>query len=178
MNERRKKPLKVSIELNNRKKLLNQELKRYIRLLIKHGSPEKLILFGTLAQGELHEWSDIDLVVVEETDLPFYQRLRKIRELIQPQVGLDIVVYTPEEFDQLKRIALSLEKKSLLKERLFMSKAHNRWLVFAQQDLQMAELAYQEGIYNQVCFHSQQCIEKCLKGILANQEKHHLEPIL
>jgi hypothetical protein len=41
-------------------------------------------------------------VVVEETDLPFYQRLRKIRELIQPQVGLDIVVYTPEEFDQLQ----------------------------------------------------------------------------
>jgi len=73
MNERRKKPLKVSTELNNRKKLLNQELKRYIRLLTKHGSPEKLILFGTLAQGELHEWSDIDLVVVEETDLPFYQ---------------------------------------------------------------------------------------------------------
>ena len=97
-----KKPLKVSTELNNRKKLLNQELKRYIRLLTKHGSPEKLILFGTLARGELHEWSDIDLVVVEETDLPFYQRLRKIRELIQPQVGLDIVVYTPEEFDQLQ----------------------------------------------------------------------------
>ena len=102
MNERRKKPLKVSTELNNRKKLLNQELKRYIRLLTKHGSPEKLILFGTLAQGELHEWSDIDLVVVEKSNLPFYQRLRKIRELIQPQVGLDIVVYTPEEFDQLQ----------------------------------------------------------------------------
>jgi len=102
MNEKRKKPLKVSTEFNNRKKLLNRELKRYIRLLTKHGSPEKLILFGTLARGELHEWSDIDLVVVEETDLPFYQRLRKIRELIQPQVGLDIVVYTPEEFDQLQ----------------------------------------------------------------------------
>ena len=102
MNKRRKKPFKVSTEINNRKKLLNQELKRYIRLLTKHGSPEKLILFGTLAQGELHEWSDIDLVVVEKSNLPFYQRLRKIRELIQPQVGLDIVVYTPEEFDQLQ----------------------------------------------------------------------------
>jgi hypothetical protein len=41
-------------------------------------------------------------VVVEKSNLPFYQRLRKIRELIQPQVGLDIVVYTPEEFDQLQ----------------------------------------------------------------------------
>ena len=52
-----------------------------------------------------------------------------------------------------------------------MNKASNRWFIFAQQDLQMAELAYQEGIYNQVCFHNQQCIEKCLKGILANQGK-------
>jgi HEPN domain-containing protein len=24
-----------------------------------------------------------------------------------------------------------------------------------------------EDIYNQVCFHSQQCVEKCLKGLLA-----------
>jgi len=35
----------------------------------------------------------------------------------------------------------------------------------------MAELALKEGIYNQVCFHSQQCVEKCLKGLLANQGK-------
>jgi len=47
----------------------------------------------------------------------------------------------------------------------------DRWLGFAQQDLQMAELALKEGIYNQVCFHSQQCVEKCLKGLLANQGK-------
>ena len=52
-----------------------------------------------------------------------------------------------------------------------MNTAGERWMGFAQQDLQMAELALNEGIYNQVCFHSQQCIEKCLKGLLANQEK-------
>lgn len=44
----------------------------------------------------------------------------------------------------------------------------DRWLEFARQDLQMAELALKEGIYNQVCFHSQQCVEKCVKGLLAN----------
>lgn len=52
-----------------------------------------------------------------------------------------------------------------------MSVAGDRWMGFAQQDLQMAELALREGIYNQVCFHSQQCIEKCLKGMLADQGK-------
>jgi HEPN domain-containing protein len=35
-----------------------------------------------------------------------------------------------------------------------MNTAGDRWLEFARQDLQMAELAFHEGIYNQVCFHS------------------------
>jgi HEPN domain-containing protein len=52
-----------------------------------------------------------------------------------------------------------------------MNAAGERWLEFSRQDLQMAELAFKEGIYNQVCFHCQQCVEKCLKGILANQGK-------
>ena len=52
-----------------------------------------------------------------------------------------------------------------------MNTAGDRWLEFARQDLQMAELAFHEGIYNQVCFHSHQCIEKCLKAELANMNK-------
>jgi predicted nucleotidyltransferase len=86
---------------SERKKLLDQELARYVRLLTEHGNPEKVILFGTLAKGWVHEWSDIDLVVVEQTHLPFFQRLRKVRKLLQPKVGMDIMVYTPEEFTRL-----------------------------------------------------------------------------
>ncbi len=85
-----------------RKKLLDRELAHYVRLLKEHGAPEKVILFGTLAGGgQVHEWSDIDLVVVEKTGLPFFQRLRKVRKLLRPKVGIDVMVYTPEEFDQL-----------------------------------------------------------------------------
>ena len=84
-----------------RKKLLNQELARYVRLLMKHGAPKKVILFGTLARGQVHEWSDIDLIVIENTPLPFFQRLRKVRKLLRPKVGIDVMVYTPEEFDQM-----------------------------------------------------------------------------
>ena len=36
----------------------------------------------------------------------------------------------------------------------------DRWLEFARQDLRIAELAMHEGLYNQVCFHSEQCVEK------------------
>jgi uncharacterized protein len=85
-----------------RKKLLNRELARYVRVLKEHGAPEKVILFGTLAEGgQVHEWSDIDIVVIEKTSLPFFERLRKVRKLLRPKVGTDIMVYTPEEFDRL-----------------------------------------------------------------------------
>ena len=46
-----------------------------------------------------------------------------------------------------------------------------RWLQFAREDLRMAELAMQAGIYNQVCFHAQQCAEKAVKGVLADQRQ-------
>jgi len=42
----------------------------------------------------------------------------------------------------------------------------NTWFEFAKQDLQMAKLALGESIYNQVCFHSQQAVEKLIKGVI------------
>jgi len=50
-------------------------------------------------------------------------------------------------------------------------KESERWLLFAHQDLRMAEMAMEEGLYNQVCFHAQQCAEKAIKGLLAHQQK-------
>ena len=50
-----------------------------------------------------------------------------------------------------------------------MSELAERWLTFAREDLRMAELAFAEGIYNQVCFHTQQCVEKAIKGYLEQQ---------
>jgi len=35
----------------------------------------------------------------------------------------------------------------------------------------MAELAMNESIYNQVCFHSLQCVEKCIKGLMTDLGK-------
>ncbi len=43
----------------------------------------------------------------------------------------------------------------------------NRWHAFAHDDLRMAKLALDEGLFNQVCFHAQQATEKILKGMIA-----------
>ena len=50
-----------------------------------------------------------------------------------------------------------------------MNEAVEHWIAFAHEDLRMAELALAEGIFNQVCFHAQQCAEKAIKGWLAYQ---------
>lgn len=43
------------------------------------------------------------------------------------------------------------------------------WLSFAAEDLKMAELTFKEGIYNQVCFHAEQCAEKNLKAMILSK---------
>jgi HEPN domain-containing protein len=52
-----------------------------------------------------------------------------------------------------------------------MNDLRESWLAFAREDLRMAELALAETIYNQTCFHAQQCAEKSIKGLLLVQGK-------
>jgi len=40
------------------------------------------------------------------------------------------------------------------------------WLGFAREDLLVAQWALSAEIYNQACFHAQQCVEKVLKAWL------------
>lgn len=44
-------------------------------IIIKKYKPEKIILFGSLATGKVHEWSDIDLAIIKETPLNYFERL-------------------------------------------------------------------------------------------------------
>jgi len=80
---------------------LEQELHRMTEILIREYQPEKLILFGSAAQGEIHEWSDLDLVVIKRTDKPLLERIEEVLRLARPKVGLDVLVYTPEEMEDL-----------------------------------------------------------------------------
>lgn len=87
----------------NRRRVLQRELDRWLPLLIEHLKPEQILLFGSLVDKRLGEWSDIDLVVIHQTQLPFYQRIKQVLKLIRPKVGVDLLIYTPEEFSSLSR---------------------------------------------------------------------------
>jgi len=87
--------------VQERRALLERELNRWLPLLIAHEQPYKIILFGSYCAGQVSEWSDLDLVIIKETNAPFLDRTRQVLELLKPQVGLDVLVYTPKEFEQL-----------------------------------------------------------------------------
>lgn len=86
---------------NARRKRLIGELERIVEVLRSRGA-EKIILFGSLARGDVGSSSDVDLIVVEKTDKRFLERLDDIYSAVQPRVATDILVYTPEEIESLR----------------------------------------------------------------------------
>jgi predicted nucleotidyltransferase len=91
---------KVGLAQKRREKL-ESELKRIIPEIIKLGV-EKIILFGSLNSGNVHKSSDIDILVIQRTEKRFLERLDEYYNYLKPKVAIDIFVYTPEEFEEMK----------------------------------------------------------------------------
>jgi len=64
-------------------------------------APQQIILFGSCARQEERETSDIDLIVVAESEKDFVERIADFYRILKPKVALDLLVYTPEEFNRL-----------------------------------------------------------------------------
>ncbi len=79
------------------------------RIVLKF-NPDKIILFGSYASGTPNNDSDIDLLVIQDTDLPRHKRSFDIQKLlIGSMIPMDILVYTNTEFEKEKN-----EKSSFL----------------------------------------------------------------
>jgi len=66
-------------------------------------NPEQIILFGSYAEGNPDNDSDLDLLIIQETDLPPHKRGLDIRlSLIGLKIPIDILVYTKSEFEEEK----------------------------------------------------------------------------
>ena len=62
---------------------------------------EKIILFGSYANGTATDQSDIDLLVVADTDIHPLERYGAVRKVIGDfPAGFDIIVETPQEYEK------------------------------------------------------------------------------
>ncbi len=62
---------------------------------------ERVLVFGSAARGDWHEASDIDLLIVRDTEEPFFERLRQVYRLLPPDLAVDVLVYTPQELERM-----------------------------------------------------------------------------
>jgi uncharacterized protein len=62
----------------------------------------QVIAFGSRARGDALTTSDLDLIVVSPwfASMPFLRRAGAILELLDYPGGLELLCYTPEEFEQ------------------------------------------------------------------------------
>ena len=73
-------------------------LQHIVHRIVEEFAPEKVILFGSYAWGEPRPDSDVDLLVVKETEQSTLQLAAMIAHAVRPRfLALDVLVKTPKE---------------------------------------------------------------------------------
>ena len=76
------------------------QVEEVVKILLEQFGPiEKIILFGSRARGDQDEYSDLDLIVIKETNQRFVERLGAVPAL---PVRSDVFVYTPKEWEAMR----------------------------------------------------------------------------
>jgi len=84
-----------------RKRELEAELaNNIVPQLIAMGAV-KIILHGSLARDEVWTESDIDLIVIAESEMDFKTRFFHFNRELKTREAVEMFVYTPEEFERM-----------------------------------------------------------------------------
>jgi len=136
--------------------------------LVKEYGPERIILFGSHAEGIPTEESDLDLLILKETDDRPMERCMAVERLLADRrVPLDLLVYTPSEFLRMYTLGSPLVQEITEKGKvLYMRNLTQSWMEDAEEHWESAVLLLENGKPRPACYHCQQCVEKGLKGLL------------
>ncbi|MEM1730855.1 MAG: nucleotidyltransferase domain-containing protein [Ignisphaera sp.] len=71
----------------------------------------EIYLFGSYARGDWLRDSDIDLIIISTLfkDLDMGKRYRIVRELLPTEISVELLLYTPEEFERIKKKSIILQ---------------------------------------------------------------------
>ncbi|BER93351.1 nucleotidyltransferase domain-containing protein [Atrimonas thermophila] len=81
---------------------LDAALGKAVEVLKSFPGVKQVILFGSYARGRRDLFTDLDFLVVMESDLDFLSRLALLRQALALPVDFDLLVYTPQEIERLK----------------------------------------------------------------------------
>ncbi len=182
---------------------VNEELiQRVVNRLVAEYAPQQVILFGSYAYGMPDEDSDIDLLIVKETEEPFMKRVseaRRAAEGTHTGIPVDFFVLTPDEMnsrlwkgdhfiEDIVENGLALYgEASWKKEGVLMTGGESSypmdWLIIAERDLHRVGVLLASEDSEGADFHLQQALEKALKAFLIYsgwrlQRTHNLVSLL
>jgi uncharacterized protein len=75
---------------------LPRDAQKVIDQIIERFHPEKIIVFGSYAIGTADQESDLDLLVVMETELKLIRQAAEIAVAIDHHIPVDVLVRKPE----------------------------------------------------------------------------------
>jgi len=78
-----------------------QKIDELIRRIVDNIHPQKIVLFGSYADGTATDDSDLDLLILRETEKPMNHRARDILRLTRGmKIAVDVIVYTENEVNR------------------------------------------------------------------------------
>jgi len=154
--------------------------------IVEQFAPERIVLFGSRARGDHEPESDYDLIVVLETPLSQGERDRPIHEALRGTPGnVDVIVYTPAEFERSRHDVGALAYAGEAEGRLLYDRMPSRWprqvreqkrgvpeslawwIARAESDFAaMADVSAGSRSLDALSFHAHQATEKFLKAAL------------
>jgi predicted nucleotidyltransferase len=81
---------------------LAHDLESLVEQLRQIPAVQKVILFGSFAQGRRDLFTDLDLLVVMDSSLDFVARGVDLARQLRAGVALDLLVYTPQEMETMR----------------------------------------------------------------------------
>jgi predicted nucleotidyltransferase len=85
--------------------ITKQQIREVAKRIVESFKPRRIILFGSYATGTPTEESDLDLLIIKDSDVPSRQQNRKVREMLYDlRIPVDVIVKTTEEFQTYKDI--------------------------------------------------------------------------
>jgi predicted nucleotidyltransferase len=83
------------------KKDILSEIQNIVEQINQKYKPSRIILFGSAGRGEYDKVNDLDFLIIKQ-DVPLYgiDRMRELDELIYRNTAADMLVYSPDEFEE------------------------------------------------------------------------------
>jgi len=98
----------------SQKTLTEETLQEIIRRVVEVAHPERIILFGSAARGEMDSNSDVDLLVIKDGEYDHSGLEGDIYvNLIGVRQAVDVVLVTPKQVEQYRDVYCLVIKPAL-----------------------------------------------------------------